>query len=101
MRTLVWFRGKDLRIADHAPLCEAASRGEFVPLFVLEPRFFAHGRPRELPHRIQFLLESLHALRANLESRGSGLLVVAGESHERVSQLAALLRVERVVAQRQ
>jgi len=25
MRTLVWFRGKDLRVADHAPLQEAAA----------------------------------------------------------------------------
>ena len=36
MRTLVWIRGKDLRLCDHAPL-HAALRagGEVIPLFVL------------------------------------------------------------------
>jgi deoxyribodipyrimidine photolyase len=39
MRTLVWFRGKDLRVVDHLPL-HAASRGdEVIPLFVLDLKF--------------------------------------------------------------
>ena len=28
MRTLVWFRGKDLRLSDHAPLRGAPESGE-------------------------------------------------------------------------
>ena len=47
MRTLVWFRGKDLRLSDHAPLAAAASAGEVVPLFVLDPFFF---EPEFRPH---------------------------------------------------
>ena len=66
MRTLVWYRGKDLRVADHAPLRDAAAAGEVVPLCVLDPYCFAPERARELPHRMQFLLESLAALAANL-----------------------------------
>jgi deoxyribodipyrimidine photolyase len=31
MRTIVWFRGKDLRIADHAPLRDAVDTGEVIP----------------------------------------------------------------------
>jgi deoxyribodipyrimidine photo-lyase len=65
VRTLLWFRGKDLRIADHAPLCDATARGEVIPLFVLDPYFFAPSRARELPHRMQFLLESLRSLEQN------------------------------------
>lgn len=100
MRTLVWFRGKDLRVSDHAPLREAAAAGEVIPLFVLDPYFFAPPRARELPHRMQFLLDSLRALEAELAARGSRLLVVEGKSTEVVPRLARQWRVDRVAAQR-
>ena len=100
MRTLLWYRGKDLRIADHAPLRDAAERGEVIPLFVLDPYFFAPERARELPHRMQVLLDSLRALEANLAQRGSRLWVVAGKSTEVVPRLAARWNVDRVVAHR-
>ena len=98
MRTLVWFRGKDLRVADHAPLREAAASGEVVPLFVLDPYFFAPARAQELPHRMQFLLDSLRALQTALEALGSRLLVVEGKSTEVVPRLARQWRVDRVAA---
>ena len=76
MRTIVWFRGKDLRISDHAPLRNAVSKGEVLPLFVLDPYFFAPHRAQNIPHRIQFLLESLSALARHIRSRGSNLIDV-------------------------
>jgi deoxyribodipyrimidine photo-lyase len=99
-RTIVWFRGKDLRISDHAPLRDAAEAGEVIPLFVLDPYFFAPVRARELPHRMQFLLDSLSALEAALAERGSRLLVVAGKSVEVVPRLAREWKADRVVAHR-
>ena len=36
VRPLVWFRGKDLRGVDLAPLAEAARADELIPLFVLD-----------------------------------------------------------------
>jgi deoxyribodipyrimidine photo-lyase len=99
-RTLVWFRGKDLRITDHAALNSALAAGELIPLFVLDPYFFAPERARELPHRMQFLLESLAALHKNIAHLGSELLLVAGKSVDVVPELAARWRVTRVVAQR-
>jgi deoxyribodipyrimidine photo-lyase len=99
-RTLVWFRGKDLRVADHAPLTSALGAGELVPLFVLDPYFFAPERAKELPHRMQFLLESLAALQKNIAHLGSELLLVAGKSVDVVPELARRWRVTRVVAQR-
>ncbi|HJW09084.1 MAG TPA: deoxyribodipyrimidine photo-lyase [Holophagaceae bacterium] len=98
MRTLLWFRGKDLRVADHAPLVEAAAGGEVVPVFVLDPYFFAPDRARELPHRMQFLLDSLRSLEANLAHLGSRLLVVEGRSTEVIPQLADQWKVDRVFA---
>jgi deoxyribodipyrimidine photo-lyase len=99
-RTLVWFRGKDLRLSDHAPLCDAVKGGEVIPLFVLDPYFFSEDRAKELPHRIQFLLDSLKALSENLAHRGSQLLVVKGKSTAVVPELAARWKVDRVVAHR-
>ena len=99
MRTIVWFRGKDLRLADHAPL-RAAKHDEIVPLFVLDPFFFAPERARELPHRIQYLLESLEELAASLEAIGSKLLVVEGKSAEVIPRLFEQLKADRVVAHR-
>lgn len=98
-RTLVWFRGKDLRVTDHPPLVEAA-RGEMIPLFVLDPFFFAPERARRLPHRMQFLLESIASLAADLERLGSRLVLATGRSVDVVPALAARFRVDSVVAHR-
>jgi deoxyribodipyrimidine photo-lyase len=100
MRTLVWFRGKDLRLADHAPLSDAVRAGEVLPLFVLDPHFFAPEKAQQMPHRMQFLLASLAELQAAVARLGSRLLVVAGRSVEVVPQWAAQWRVDRVVAHR-
>ena len=100
MRTLVWFRGKELRVADHAPLAEAASAGETIPVFVLDPYFFAPERAQRIPHRIQFLLESLAELEASIAKLGSRLVIVDGKSTEVIPDLARLLAVDRVVAHR-
>jgi deoxyribodipyrimidine photo-lyase len=99
MRTLVWFRGKDLRLADHTPLASALGAGEVVPVFVLDPFFFKPERAQQTPHRIQFLLESLAELMASIEQRGSRLLLATGKSHEVIPELVQRWNVQRVVAQ--
>jgi deoxyribodipyrimidine photo-lyase len=104
VRTLVWYRGKDLRLADHAPL-RAAMQGsangdaEIIPVFVLDDHFFAPAAARRTPFRVQFLLESLASLSANLDHLGSRLIVAAGRSVDVIPELAAKWRVDRVVAQ--
>ena len=100
MRTLVWFRGKDVRVADHAPLAAAIAGGEVIPLFVIDPFFFAKDRAKELPHRIQFLLESIASLRDEIARLGSRLLLVKGKSVDVVPKLARQWKVDRVVAHR-
>jgi deoxyribodipyrimidine photo-lyase len=99
-RSLVWFRGKDLRVSDHGPLTDALRRGELVPLFVLDPYFFAPKRAQQLPHRMQFLLESLAALQKNIAHLGSELLLASGKSVDVVPELARRMGATRVVAQR-
>jgi deoxyribodipyrimidine photo-lyase len=100
VRTLVWFRGKDLRLADHAPVRAALDDGEVVPLFVVDPYFFAPARAAELPHRIQFLLESLVELAEAIAKAGSRLLIARGKSVDVVPRLARAWKVDRVVAHR-
>lgn len=100
MRTIVWFRGKDTRLSDHAPLRDAAKAGEIIPLFVLSPRYFATGRASEAPHRIQFLIDCLRSLEASLLDRGSGLVIVSGDSLELLPRLVSKWKVDRVVAHR-
>jgi deoxyribodipyrimidine photo-lyase len=100
MRTLVWFRGKDLRLADHQPLTEALQQGEVVLAFVLDPFFFSPEKARELPSRMQFLLESLVALEESIKSLGSRLVLIEGKSTEAIPRVVSQWGITRVVAQR-
>lgn len=100
MRSIVWFRGKDLRASDHGPLRQALAEGEVIPLFVLDPFFFAPERAARMAPRMQFLLESLVSLEQQIARLGSRLVVVAGRSTEVLPQLATRWRVDQVLAHR-
>jgi deoxyribodipyrimidine photo-lyase len=104
LKTIVWFRGKELRVADHLALNSAAQRGgtsdEVLPIFVLDPYFFAAARAAEIPHRMQFLLQSISALDASLRRLGSRLILLRGKSVDVVPAVARALGADRVVAQR-
>jgi|GEM_PF-5032313 len=52
-RTLVWFRGKDLRVSDHAPLASAVASGDdYVPELARLPAKFIH-RPAAAPKNVR------------------------------------------------
>ena len=71
---VVWFR-RDLRLEDNPAWAEATSaHGEVVAVFVVEPRLMnAAGALRR-----DQLLAHLHALDAELQARGGGLIVRSG-----------------------
>ena len=96
MRTILWFRDKDLRLTDHAPLRAALDAGEVIPLFVVDPNFA--DRSHEAPHSAQFLVDSMQALAANLADRGSRLVVATGTPTEIIPKLAQRWRADRIVA---
>ena len=98
MRDLVWVRGKDLRVNDHPAI--AAGGPDAVHVFVVDPYFFAPDRAQSMPHRMQFLLESLHGMAEALRAKGGKLWFVAGKSVEVVPRLAQSLGVDRVLAMR-
>ncbi len=74
--------------------------GEAILVFVLDPFFFEPERARTIPHRMQFLLESLRELEERIAQKGGRLFVVRGRSVEIIPQLARKWRVDRVAAYR-
>ncbi len=99
-RSLVWYRGNDLRVSDHRPLSDAAQSGEVIAVFVLNPHFSSMTPPQRGAHRMKFLIDSLVELNQNLVRLGSKLIVVGGKAVEVIPRLAHQWRVDRVVAQR-
>jgi deoxyribodipyrimidine photo-lyase len=73
---LVWFK-RDLRIADHAALTEAARRGPCVCLYVYEPELL-HSAEFDASHLV-FINQSLRELDAALRGRGARLVTRVGE----------------------
>jgi deoxyribodipyrimidine photo-lyase len=101
MRTLLWFRGKDLRVVDHAALHHACTDSlEVIPVFVLAPGYFRANGPSRAPHRLQFLLDSVRELALALQQRGSQLQIVEGPADVAIPRLAVQWNVTRVLAMR-
>ena len=98
MTDIVWFRGKDLRYRNHPGV--AAAGANALHVFVLDPYFFAPERAQQLPHRIQFLLDSLRSLETNIASRGGKLWCIRGRSDEVIPTLAERVGASRVFAMR-
>ena len=86
-RALIWFK-RDLRVADHAPLAQAAEFDEVVALFVVEPEWTAS--PECDPQHLAFAAASVAALRRELQVLGLALLV----RHGAMPQVLADLRRE-------
>lgn len=87
---VVWFK-RDLRIADHRPLAEAAARGGPVaPLYIYEPSVW--NAPDSDPRHWRFVRESLIELRDRLARLGAPLVVRTGEALDvlRTLPIAAL-----------
>jgi deoxyribodipyrimidine photo-lyase len=83
---VVWFR-RDLRLADHPALTEAAARGPVVPVFVLDPRLLGRSARRDA-----WIMATLGALDGDARERGGRLIVRRGEP------AAELVRVARETA---
>ena len=90
-----WFR-RDLRLSDNTALNAAveASAGQVVPVFVLDDALLK-GRD-VAPARVQFMLNSLTELDANLRSRGSRLIVRKGNLQDELLALAGEVGAEAV-----
>lgn len=96
---LVWFR-RDLRLHDHAALCQAlASGGPTHCAFIFDSDIL-DALPDKADRRVAFIHGQVTQLKAELEKRGGGLHVLHGAARELIPQLAAKLGVSVVHANR-
>ncbi|OCA90745.1 hypothetical protein A8F94_02385 [Bacillus sp. FJAT-27225] len=76
---IVWLR-KDLRLTDHLPFLMASTRGETLPLYIIEPSLWKNS-PLTARH-FSFVKESLRDLSDHLQEIGGKLYVAIGEAEE-------------------
>ena len=95
-KTLVWLRN-DLRLRDQVALHEAATGPRAVYLvYCFSPKlrqYTPQGFPRVGAHRMQFLLQSLAALRQAARALGGDVLLREGAPEDVIPELAVTLGV--------
>lgn len=102
--SLLWFKN-DLRLLDNESLQKALDYGDTVlPVYIFDPR---HWEETELDfakagyNRFQFLVQTLIALRKNLEQKGGNLLIKTGKPEEVIPQLVEVYAIGSVFAERE
>ncbi len=103
---MVWYKTTDLRVHDHEPLFRAhqSASTSVLPVLIVDPRCYGAGRTplfgfvKASPMRARFLSESIAALRDELRSRGSDLLVLCGDPVDELPRVCAAVGATRVLA---
>lgn len=88
---VVWFK-RDLRVQDNAALAGAAMRGQVLPLFVVEPEFWAQNDVSR--RQWGFVAETLEVLRKDLADLGQPLVVRIGDVVDVLEGLHKTVKVE-------
>ncbi|MEW4338134.1 cryptochrome/photolyase family protein [Chromobacterium vaccinii] len=95
---LVWLR-RDLRLDDHAAFYHALKQSEAVlPVFVFDAAIL-DGLPRD-DRRVDFIHQSVAALKADLNALGGDLLIRHGLPVDEIPRLAAELGADAVFCNR-
>ena len=84
MVNIVWFK-RDLRVFDHEPLAAAAAQGLVVPLYVVEPDYWA--QPDRSARQWNFTRAALQDLAARMAALGASLTVRVGDIVEVLGEL--------------
>lgn len=92
---LVWFK-RDLRLADHAPLVEAATYSRAAAVFIVEPAWLASAEFDG--SQLAFALRCIAELREALLRRELPLLIEWGEAVDVFSRLHKTLRFTDVLS---
>ena len=92
---VVWFK-RDLRVIDHEPLDQAVREGQVLPLYVMEPDYWAmeytSGR------QWSFLKDSLISLDQELTALGQPLWILIGNAEEVLDRLYKQFQFCRIVS---
>lgn len=95
MNVLVWFK-RDLRIHDHPALSLAADMGAVLPLYVIEPDYWA--LPDTSARQWDAVAEGLADLRDALAARGVPLVVRTGDAVTILDRLCRQHHIARIVS---
>lgn len=95
MNVLIWFK-HDLRAHDHPALTHAAGLGAVLPLYIVEPDYWA--LPDTSARQWAFTAECLEDLRGQLGVFGASLLVRVGEAQAVLDRLCRQHNITRIVS---
>jgi deoxyribodipyrimidine photo-lyase len=95
MTTVLWFK-RDLRIHDHPALAWAARGGHVVPLYIVEPEYWA--LPDTSGRQFAFLHESIADLQTALHGLGSDLVIRVGAAVQVFEDLYQTVKFDRLVS---
>ncbi|GLS88035.1 deoxyribodipyrimidine photo-lyase [Cypionkella aquatica] len=95
MNVLIWFK-RDLRAHDHPALTLAAGLGAVLPLYIVEPDYWA--LPDTSARQWAFTAECLEDLRTQLAGIGAPLLVRVGEAQAVLQRLCQQHNITRIVS---
>ena len=84
MNVLVWYK-RDLRVQDHPALCMAASLGAVLPVYIVEPEYWA--LPDTSARQWAFTAECLMDLQGKLAGLGAPLVVRVGGAVDVLARL--------------
>ncbi len=93
--SILWFK-RDLRVADHPALAVAAEAGPVLPLYIVEPDYWA--LPDTAARQWAFTAECLVDLRADLAALGQPLVVRVGDAVAVLRGLAQAHGITRIVS---
>lgn len=87
-RLALWWIRRDLRLTDNPALAEALARaGTVVPVFILDPALLNSPNHHAADKRKAFLFGGLRELEADLQARGSRLILRSGRPVDALSAL--------------
>jgi deoxyribodipyrimidine photo-lyase len=103
-KILVWFRN-DLRLHDNEMLVEAIAKSDSIlPVYFFDPIHFQYITNEDIQSgssRVQFLIESVAALRESLKKIGGNLLVVNGSPEDHMPALVEQYEIAEVYHHRE
>jgi deoxyribodipyrimidine photo-lyase len=93
--TVVWYK-RDFRLDDHPPLARAASNGNVVPLWVIEPDWW---RSAEMDRsHFLFAMQAALELRVRLQAIGGDLMIRVGELTKILEELSQKFLLKELVS---
>ncbi len=100
MKSVVWFRGMDLRFNDHSPLWEGVRQGQVIPVYVQESGCLDPVGGRDQGYATQAQRDGLQVLKDAFENAGSRLYFLPGDCPGAIAKVVQTSKADQVLAYR-